>query len=311
MSRLSRQITVIGAGNVGGNTAYFLSERAIGTKICLYDALPGRAGGKALDMIESQPIRRSLPSIRGCDSLSSVGDSQITVVALTTDMFLDRADTEARRQAVLEEARRVAAHLRGYHGVVVVASDFEQQVIEEVSTHAAIDAARLMGLGTVPHTMYAQHVLSKLTGIDPSQIRVLIIGDADAPRIVTEGTQIAAIPFARIYPDIDAPATIRSAITALKTDARSNYYRMAAAAARVIEAIDSDLHRVLTVASFVATKHDAPPHPVSLPVTVSADGVRAMGAAEIPMIAQVFDARSAQALDARSAQALDAHEVRH
>lgn len=283
MSDMSRAIAVIGAGNLGANIAYFLSEQGVGSSICLYDPFAGRAQGKALDMIEAQPIRRALPRLRGCDSLAAVGDSKIMVVALTADMFVDAGNDQAAVHAAMHaEATNVAAHLHGYQGVVVVASPYEQELLPlfEKTTDLGASkvgdgATRLIGLGTVPHTMYAVHLISQETGIDPRQIQLLASGDMKHPKILTETVRVAGVPFSHLYPEINLDTLLTAAMQKFINDTRSNYYRIAAAAVRVVEAIDSDLHRVLPVASFAAAERYAlTARPLfAIPSVVSASGV--------------------------------------
>lgn len=273
MSKMSRTITVIGAGNLGANIAYFLSEQAIGNRICLYDNNEGRAQGKVLDMIEAQPIRRALAEMRGCDALEALEDAKITIIALTSDMFINIDDKEEQKAALLREAEQVATHLRGYDGIVVVAAHYEAEVLRLIQDSATLDATRLMGVGTVAHNMYGEHLLAQQTGIDPRQIQLLVIGSADAPVLIAEETRIAAIPFARLYPEVELEKTLAPQIQRLNDDPRSNYYRAAAAAARVVGAIDYDMRRILPVASLLAMERYHAAQPFAIPTVVSAAGI--------------------------------------
>ena len=55
MTRESRKIAVIGAGNVGATCAFVMAERKLG-EIVLLDIYEGFAKGKALDMSQGGPV---------------------------------------------------------------------------------------------------------------------------------------------------------------------------------------------------------------------------------------------------------------
>jgi len=73
-------VSVIGSGNVGANTAFFIAEKGI-TDVALYDIREGLAAGKGLDMMEAAPVRRYRSRIRAADSLDVVADAEMVILA--------------------------------------------------------------------------------------------------------------------------------------------------------------------------------------------------------------------------------------
>ena len=69
------EIGIIGSGNIGANTAFFVAEKSI-ADVCLYDVKEGLAKGKALDMMEAAPIRGYATRITGTDSLTKCAGPQ-------------------------------------------------------------------------------------------------------------------------------------------------------------------------------------------------------------------------------------------
>ena len=72
-------IGIIGSGNVGANTAFFLAEKGV-DHVLLYDIREGTAQGKALDMMEAAPIRGYRTAICGCDKASDILDCEIIII---------------------------------------------------------------------------------------------------------------------------------------------------------------------------------------------------------------------------------------
>ena len=75
-----KKVTVLGAGNVGTNCALFIAEKNI-ADVTLIDVKEGYAAGKALDLMESGPIRDYDVAVKGSHDLYDLVYSDIVVVA--------------------------------------------------------------------------------------------------------------------------------------------------------------------------------------------------------------------------------------
>jgi len=291
----SRAITVIGAGNLGANIAYFLFEEGIGDCIYLYDRNDGRARGKALDMIEAQPLRRSRPTLRGSDSLDSIANSASTIIAMTADMYPELATEDERRRAIMDDLAALTPSFASYEGIVIcafLADDTEGEGVEasamrHLAAQSSLPPTHIIGLGTVPHTLYGEYLLSKELNIDTSQIRILIGGTGNRPRLIPSAIRVAGIPLASLAAalgTLDIDGALIEKIAAFGRESGRYYYCHAAAAARIAEAIDSDMHRLLSVSSLALMEQYCAPHPLALPMPMGANGAeytRGLGGALI------------------------------
>jgi malate dehydrogenase len=79
MSRGSRKIAVIGAGNVGATCAFVLSNMKI-ADIVLLDIYEGFAKGKALDMSQNANVLNYNGTITGTSSYEDIAGSDVVVV---------------------------------------------------------------------------------------------------------------------------------------------------------------------------------------------------------------------------------------
>lgn len=73
------KISIIGAGNVGSQTAFYAALKNLGD-VVLIDNVPGLAEGKALDIQESMPVAGNDSQIAGGTDYSLTEDSDIVVV---------------------------------------------------------------------------------------------------------------------------------------------------------------------------------------------------------------------------------------
>lgn len=73
------KITIVGAGNVGSQAAFYAALKNLGD-IILVDIVEGLAQGKALDILEAMPLAGSNVNITGSDDYNPSKDSDIVVV---------------------------------------------------------------------------------------------------------------------------------------------------------------------------------------------------------------------------------------
>jgi len=74
-----KKVSIIGAGNVGANTAFYIGEKNF-ADVMLIDIVEGRAKGKALDLMEAAPVRYYDAKIDGSDNIADMADSEVVVI---------------------------------------------------------------------------------------------------------------------------------------------------------------------------------------------------------------------------------------
>ena len=74
------KVSIIGAGNLGVSIAFCVTEKKL-SDVVLVDIVEGRAQGKALDMMESGPVRGYKTMIQGTSDYAETADSDVFVIA--------------------------------------------------------------------------------------------------------------------------------------------------------------------------------------------------------------------------------------
>ncbi|HKK48244.1 MAG TPA: hypothetical protein VJ932_04065, partial [Alkalispirochaeta sp.] len=140
-------IAIIGVGNVGANTAFFIAEKNIGS-VVMYDIQDGLAQGKALDMMEAAPIRGYQYGISGTNSVDDVADASVTVVAAGTvrEPGTKRDDLFTKNAEIIDG---IAQSMKGYAGTVVIATEPVDLMVMRFQEKSGLDASRVVGLGGV------------------------------------------------------------------------------------------------------------------------------------------------------------------
>jgi malate dehydrogenase len=73
------KIAVIGAGNVGSQSAMFLAQKQAG-EIVLLDVVRGLAAGKALDINHALALENRQNRVRGSEDYRDIADAGIIII---------------------------------------------------------------------------------------------------------------------------------------------------------------------------------------------------------------------------------------
>ena len=77
--KMRKKVTVVGAGNVGANTAQKIAAKEL-ADVVLVDVIEGVPQGKGLDMLESAPVEGYDVRIVGTNGYDETADSDIVVI---------------------------------------------------------------------------------------------------------------------------------------------------------------------------------------------------------------------------------------
>ena len=75
-----RTVTVVGAGNVGSNTARRIAERDYADEVVLIDIVEGLPAGLALDIAQSAPVEGFDARVRGTNDYADTAESDVVVI---------------------------------------------------------------------------------------------------------------------------------------------------------------------------------------------------------------------------------------
>ncbi len=285
----SRTVGVIGAGNVGANCAHFLCEQELADTIYLYDIDEGRATGKSLDIREALPVRRSRNRVLPCTDADTLAQCSVIVFSLAPAQQPGGEKQSSPDAATAAIIARYAKELAGYRGVIIIDSD---DCLEGVSTYLAAAVTpkphRVIGVGTLPHTLALRAALARAVNLPVTQVQALVGGSEQRPQVIAESLTASGIPLQYFYGD-DAQSSseiTRLAKRELQTfheSAHKSFYSHAGAIAEIVSAITSDAKKILTVISIDAGaetgKEDD--NGASVPCVIGRDGVVTKVAVEV------------------------------
>jgi malate dehydrogenase len=274
-----KRVGVIGSGNVGANSAFFIAENRTAS-VTLVDVKEGLSAGKALDLLEAGPIRRYDTEIRGENDIEKIRDSDIVVIAAgrvrapdqnRDDLYRDNASL---MEKICKDIRRLAPN-----AVVINVVEPVDMITMLAQKALGFDRNRVMGVGGLLSSTRLRFGVSQALGVSPRGVTAMVIGPHRPGMVVLRNTvRVSGIPVEMLLSAEQFDSIIdevrKAGDTILHMAQRStSYYAPSAAIAALVEAIARNTRTILPVSILLQGEYGLSDIAVSVPASVGAKGV--------------------------------------
>lgn len=269
-------IGIIGSGNVGANTAFFLAEKGV-DHVILFDIQDGLAQGKALDMMEAAPIRGYRTGILGTKDPDAVLDADIVIITAgaVRKPGMDRdALFRENREIVTTYAKKITRP----ETKVIIVSEPVDLLTTVFAQQSSLPAHQIMGLGGILDATRLRFLIARELGVSMENVATQVVGrHTDDMIILQDYCCVSGVPIenflsketiARLF---DQTRQAGALIVELAGRA-SAYYGPSAVAADLAEAICRDTGRVLSVSRMLSGQFGIHGAALSLPCVVNRNG---------------------------------------
>lgn len=274
------KVTVIGAGNVGATTAQRLAERDI-CDVVLVDIVEGMPQGKALDIMQSAPIRGFDGAVTGTNGYEDTAGSSIVVITsgLARKPGMSRDDLLKVNAGIVKDVT-LKAVAKSPDAVIVVISNPLDAMTYVAHKHSGFPANRVMGMAGILDSARFRAFIAMELGVSVANVNAFVLGGhGDTMVPSTKYTTVAGIPVEDLIPpDRLGQILERTAkggaeiVSLLKTG--SAYYAPSAAAAQMCEAVLLDKKSILPCAVLSKGAYEGCDNLfVGLPAKLGAGGV--------------------------------------
>jgi malate dehydrogenase len=270
-------IGIIGSGNVGANTAFFIAERNV-AHVVLYDIQEGLSTGKALDMMEAAPVRGYDVRIQGTDRLEHVLANDIVIITAGSvrKPGMKREDLYGENAELITE---LAKSMAGSAAKVIIVSEPVDLLTALFVKESGMDRRQVMGLGGVLDSTRLRYLISQELGVTTENVQATVIGrHSDAMIPLRRYCTVSGVPIGqliasdRIEELFEETRNAGNLIVDMAQRA-SSYYGPSAAATDLAQAVNMNTGRIMSVSMMLTGEYGIDGVAMSLPAVLGRNGI--------------------------------------
>lgn len=271
-------IGIIGSGNVGANTAFFLAEKGV-DHVLLYDIQEGMARGKALDIMEAAPLRGYRTTVHGTDNLEDIlaADTIIIAAGSIRKPGMAREDLLKENRGIVED---LAAKIKNPYTIIIIATEPVDMLTMVFAEKSSLPLRRVMGLGGILDATRLRAIVAAELNVTLESVSAQAIGRHTRTETIFPFNYccINGIPLDSIVSKDKVDELFNKARTAgdkiLELARKSTaYYGPSAVAAGLAEAIVRDTGRILSVSHVLTGQYGLNKVAMSMPAVIRKSGV--------------------------------------
>lgn len=298
------QIGIIGSGNVGANTAFFVAERNV-AHVLMYDVKDGLSTGKALDMMEAAPLRGYQYQLTGTNTIADLLSSDVIIIAAgeVREPGMKREDLFEKNRPTVGE---IAGSLVAYDGIVIVATE-PVDLLTHVVVSTGLPWQRVLGIGGVLDSARLRVLVARELKVAQEDVKATVVGRHAEDMIALPAyCSVGGVPVTKLMTAERFSELVRETVDAGDrivglAKRSSSYYGPAAAATDVAEAVIRGTNRILPVSVQLQGQYGISGVAMSLPALIGSAGVERVLEPVLTDGEKVRFEQSAKALEAYAA----------
>jgi malate dehydrogenase len=278
MSR--KKISLIGAGNIGGELAALVARKELGD-VVLFD-IPEKEGvakGKALDLEQNGAVLGYDSKITGTSNWADVAGSDVVIITagVPRKAGMSRDDLLGINLKII---RSVGENLKkaAPDAFVIVVSNPLDAMVYELKRVTGFSGKKVVGMAGVLDSARFQLFLAQEMGVSVKDVRPMVLGGhGDTMVPVTSNCTVNGIPVTQLVAADKLAAIVDRTRNGggeiVKLMGTSAFYAPASAAVLMAEAYLKDLKRLVACAAYLDGEYGYKDLYMGVPVVIGAGGV--------------------------------------
>jgi malate dehydrogenase len=275
------KITVVGAGNVGSNTARRIAERNLADEVVMTDIVEGLPQGLALDINQSAPIEGFETRVIGTNDYKDTAGSHVTVITagLPRQPGMSRMDLLDKNAEIVGSVTEQIVENSPDTVIIVVSNPLDEMTFlaSEVSR---FPRERVMGMAGVLDSARLSFFIAEKLDAPPTEVDAITLG--------SHGDQMVALPRhasvqGKPLPELVDDATLEELfqrtgdagaeiVGYLKKG--SAFYAPSSSATKMVQAIMTDSDDLMPACAWATGQYGISDVYVGLPVRLGRGGVK-------------------------------------
>ena len=181
------KVTVVGAGNVGSNTARRIAEKDLAREVVMVDIVEGLPQGLALDINQSAPVEGFECRVVGTNDYVDTAGSAVAVVTagLPRKPGMSRMDLlDKNAEIVGGVVEQLVAHSED--AIIIVVSNPLDEMTYLASLVSGWPKERVFGMAGVLDSARLRYFISEKLEVPPAEVEAMTLG--------SHGDQMVALP---------------------------------------------------------------------------------------------------------------------
>ncbi|HEV3473690.1 MAG TPA: malate dehydrogenase, partial [Actinomycetota bacterium] len=187
MTQGRTRVTVVGAGNVGSNTARRIAERNLVDEVVMTDIVEGLPQGLALDVNQSAPVEGFETLVVGSNDYAATEGSDVVVITagLPRKPGMSRMDLlDANSEIVGGVTEQIAKY--SPETIIIVVSNPLDEMTFLAAEVSGFPHERVMGMAGVLDSSRLRFFIAEKLGVAPNSVDAMTLG--------SHGDQMVALP---------------------------------------------------------------------------------------------------------------------
>ncbi len=273
------KISVIGAGNVGATTALMLAQLELGD-VVLVDIVEGMPQGKALDMMEMNPVYGYDVNITGTNSYEDTANSDVVVITsgIPRKPGMSRDDLIATNTEIVKQVTENVAK-KSPKAILILVTNPLDAMVYIAHKVSGFPRERVMGMAGVLDAARFRSFIGMELGVSVENIHAFVLGGHGDDMVpLARATTVAGVPITELIPADRIESIIQRTrqgggeiVALLKTG--SAFYAPAVSAVEMVDAILNDKKKILPCCVLAKGEYGIDNTFVGLPVILGKNGV--------------------------------------
>lgn len=181
------KVTVVGAGNVGSNTARRIAENNLADEVVMTDIVEGLPQGLALDINQSAPVEGFETLVIGSNDYAATEGSDVVVITagLPRKPGMSRMDLLDANSAIVGGVTEEIVKYSPETIIIVVSNPLDEMTFLAAEV-AGFPRERVMGMAGVLDSSRLRFFIAEKLGVAPTSVEAITLG--------SHGDQMVALP---------------------------------------------------------------------------------------------------------------------